>query len=104
MVRWALIRHHAPSYPQLHQPTRLNSTLCVRINAQIPALHIDNLHLRTPEIAIGSQLKKEWETSQHITDAESAVRFHRFHPAFPGPIPSLATLFQTVGQEFAHSH
>src|SRR6266404_630027 len=60
-------------------PTRLNSTLSLRIeelNAQISALHVENLRLRTSEIALGSQLKKEREKSQRlITDAESAVRF-----------------------------
>ena len=63
-------------------PPRLNSTLSVRIeelNAQISALHVENLRLRASEIALGSQLKKEREKSQRImTDAESAVRFHPF--------------------------
>jgi hypothetical protein len=57
--------------------TKLNSTLSVRIeelNAQISALHIENLRLRASEIALGSQLKKEREKSQRImTDAESAI-------------------------------
>lgn len=56
---------------------RLNSTLSVRIedlNAQISALHVENLRLRASEIALGSQLKKERERSQRIiADAESAV-------------------------------
>ena len=38
------------------------------------------LPLRTPEIAIGSQLEKETVTSQRITDAESAVRYRRVCP------------------------
>jgi hypothetical protein len=64
--------------------TRLNSTLSLRIeelNAQISALHVENLRLRASEISLGSQLKKEKEKSQRIiTDAESAVspNFHRF--------------------------
>ncbi|KAH8985000.1 hypothetical protein EDB86DRAFT_3084102, partial [Lactarius hatsudake] len=57
--------------------TKLNSTLSVRIeelNAQISALHVENLRLRASEIALGSQLKKEREKSQRImTDAESAI-------------------------------
>jgi hypothetical protein len=57
--------------------TKLNSTLSVRIeelNAQISALHVENLRLRASEIALGLQLKKEKEKSQRIiTDAESAV-------------------------------
>ncbi|KAI9449186.1 hypothetical protein F5148DRAFT_1248544 [Russula earlei] len=57
--------------------TKLNSTLSVRIeelNAQISALHVENLRLRASEIALGSQLKKEREKSQRvISDAESAV-------------------------------
>ncbi len=61
---------------------RLNSTLSVRIeelNAQISALHVENLRLRASEIALGSQLKKEREKSQRIiADAESAVSPH-FH-------------------------
>jgi len=56
---------------------RLNSTLSVRIeelNAQISALHVENLRLRASEIALGLQLKKEREKSQRIiADAESAV-------------------------------
>ena len=64
------------------RPVRLNSTLSVRIeelNAQISALHSENLRLRTSEIALGSQLKKEKEKSQRIiTEAESAVSIH-FH-------------------------
>ena len=62
------------------RPVRLNSTLSVRIeelNAQISALHVENLRLRASEIALGSQLKKEKEKSQRIiTDAESAVSAH----------------------------
>ncbi|KAF8264664.1 hypothetical protein EI94DRAFT_1779516 [Lactarius quietus] len=57
--------------------TKLNSTLSVRIeelNAQISALHVENLRLRASEIALGTQLKKEREKSQRIlTDAESAI-------------------------------
>ncbi|KAH9069341.1 hypothetical protein EDB83DRAFT_2374595 [Lactarius deliciosus] len=57
--------------------TKLNSTLSIRIeelNAQISALHVENLRLRASEIALGSQLKKEREKSQRImTDAESAI-------------------------------
>ncbi|KAI0255177.1 hypothetical protein BJV78DRAFT_1358803 [Lactifluus subvellereus] len=57
--------------------TKLNSTLSLRIeelNAQISALHVENLRLRASEIALGSQLKKEKEKSQRIiTDAESAI-------------------------------
>ena len=56
---------------------RLNSTLSLRIeelNAQISALHVENLRLRASEIALGLQLKKEREKSQRIiADAESAV-------------------------------
>jgi len=62
---------------------RLNSTLSLRIeelNAQISALHVENLRLRASEIALGTQLKKEREKSQRIiADAESAVSPH-FHP------------------------
>ncbi|KAH9958510.1 hypothetical protein BGW80DRAFT_1184659 [Lactifluus volemus] len=57
--------------------TKLNSTLSVRIeelNAQISALHVENLRLRASEIALGSQLKKEKEKSQRIiADTESAI-------------------------------
>lgn len=57
--------------------TKLNSTLSLRIeelNAQISALHVENLRLRASEIALGLQLKKEREKSQRIiADAESAV-------------------------------
>jgi hypothetical protein len=64
-------------------PARLNSTLSVRIeelNAQISTLHVENLRLRTSEISLSTQLKKEKERSQRIlTDAESAVRFHRLY-------------------------
>ncbi|KAH9978470.1 hypothetical protein BJV74DRAFT_859380 [Russula compacta] len=62
--------------------TKLNSTLSIRIedlNAQISALHVENLRLRASEIALESQLKKERERSQRIiADAESAVS-HHFH-------------------------
>jgi hypothetical protein len=67
------------------RPIRLNSTLSARIeelNAQISALHVENLRLRASEIALGSQLKKEREKSQRIlADAESAVSPHFYPPA-----------------------
>ena len=68
------------------RPIRLNSTLSARIeelNAQISALHVENLRLRASEIALGSQLKKEREKSQRIlADAESAVSPHFYLPAW----------------------
>jgi hypothetical protein len=69
-------------HPLNPPPPRLNATLSVRIeelNAQISALHVENLRLRASEIALGLQLKKEKEKSERIvTDAESAVSLH-FH-------------------------
>ena len=57
--------------------TRLNSIPSVR-TSQLSTSR--NLRLRTSEIALASQLKKEKEKSQRImTDAESAVRFHHFY-------------------------
>jgi cell division protein FtsB len=57
--------------------TRLNSTLSVRIeelNAQLSTLYVENLRLRTSEIALTTQLKKEQEKSKKImADAEAAV-------------------------------
>jgi hypothetical protein len=71
--------HSSPS----DRSIRLNSTLSIRIeelNAQISALHVENLRLRASEIALGSQLKKEREKSQRIiADAESAVSTHFYH-------------------------
>jgi hypothetical protein len=71
---------HLPPFTCSDSPVRLNSTLSIRIeelNAQISALHVENLRLRASEIALGSQLKKEREKSQRIiTDAESAVSPH----------------------------
>lgn len=102
-------------------PTRLNSTLSIRIeelNAQISALHVENLRLRSSEIALGTQLKKEREKSQRIiTDAESAVRFHPFYsPLFftsnvllltcwrnSDPIPLMVILFPTLATSLLHS-
>jgi hypothetical protein len=57
---------------------RLNSTLSVRIeelNAQIHALNVENLRLRTAEIQLTSELKREREKSRKVmADAEYAVR------------------------------
>ncbi|RXW23661.1 hypothetical protein EST38_g2215 [Candolleomyces aberdarensis] len=57
--------------------TKLNSTLSVRIeelNAQIHALNVENLRLRTAEIQLASELKREKEKSRKImADAEAAT-------------------------------
>ncbi|KAG2021298.1 hypothetical protein CC2G_006545 [Coprinopsis cinerea AmutBmut pab1-1] len=57
--------------------TKLNSTLSVRIeelNAQIHALNVENLRLRTSEIHLTSELKREREKSRKImADAEAAT-------------------------------
>jgi len=64
-------------------PLRLNSTLSVRIeelNAEITVLHVENLRLRSSEIALAAQLKKERQRSQTVLlDAEAAVRSHVRH-------------------------
>ena len=60
-------------------PPRLNSTLSVKIeelNAQISALNVENLRLRSSEIALSAQLRREKDKSRSImADAEAAVRF-----------------------------
>ena len=62
---------------------RLNSTLSVRIeelNAQIHALNVENLRLRTAEIQLASELKREKEKSRKImADAEAAVCLFRIY-------------------------
>ncbi|KAH6899164.1 hypothetical protein BKA70DRAFT_1198417 [Coprinopsis sp. MPI-PUGE-AT-0042] len=58
--------------------TKLNSTLSVRIeelNAHIQALTVENLRLRTSEIQLTSELKREREKSRKVmADAESATQ------------------------------
>ncbi|KAJ2912235.1 hypothetical protein MD484_g8177, partial [Candolleomyces efflorescens] len=57
--------------------TKLNSTLSVRIeelNAQIHVLNVENLRLRTAEIQLAAELKREKEKSRKImADAEAAT-------------------------------
>ncbi|KAF6758481.1 hypothetical protein DFP72DRAFT_1032067 [Ephemerocybe angulata] len=57
--------------------TKLNSTLSVRIeelNAQIHALNVENLRLRTSELQLASELKREREKSRKVmADAEIAT-------------------------------
>lgn len=58
--------------------SRLNSTLSVKIeelNAHISALNVENLRLRSSEIALSAQLRREKDKSRSImADAEAAVR------------------------------
>lgn len=57
--------------------TKLNSTLSVKIedlNAQISALNVENLRLRSSEIALSAQLRREKDKSRSImADTEAAV-------------------------------
>ena len=57
---------------------RLNSTLSVKIeelNAHISALNVENLRLRSSEIALCAQLRREKDKSRSImADTEAAVR------------------------------
>ncbi|KAF9792637.1 hypothetical protein BJ322DRAFT_1030505 [Thelephora terrestris] len=57
--------------------TKLNSTLSLKIeelNAQISALNVENLRLRSTEIALCAQLRREKDKSRSImADAEAAV-------------------------------
>ena len=77
-------------------PPRLNSTLSVKIeelNAQISALNVENLRLRSTEIALSAQLRREKDKSRSImADAEAAVRSPLLtHTHLLEPSPQLAT-------------
>ncbi|KAF9239089.1 hypothetical protein BU15DRAFT_88122 [Melanogaster broomeanus] len=66
--------------------TKLNSTLSVRIEelqAEISTLYVENLRLRTSEIALAAQLKKEQDKSRKIlVEAEAATSNLSKHLAF----------------------
>jgi hypothetical protein len=80
--------HHQVLIPVLcpesspHPSSRLNSTLSVKIeelNAQVSALYVENLRLRSSEIALSAQLKREKEKSRSImADAEAAVSRYQY--------------------------
>ncbi|KIL68450.1 hypothetical protein M378DRAFT_158246 [Amanita muscaria Koide BX008] len=57
--------------------TKLNSTLSIRVeelNAELSSLYVENLRLRTSELALAAQLKQERERSRKIlADAEAAA-------------------------------
>ena len=61
---------------------RLNSTLSIRIeelNAELSTLYVENLRLRTSELALTAQLKRERERSRKLlADTEAAVSLHTF--------------------------
>jgi hypothetical protein len=51
------------------------------LNAQISALNVENLRLRSSEIALSAQLRREKDKSRSImADAEAAVCSSRLHP------------------------
>ncbi|KAL0947843.1 hypothetical protein HGRIS_013905 [Hohenbuehelia grisea] len=81
--------------------TKLNSTLSVRIeelNAQISTLYVENLRLRSSEIALTTQLKREREKSNKVMAEAETVSQHfvkqlsflrqtlDIHP--PAPLPN----------------
>ena len=81
---WGVLLHtRSSSLPLTDGPLDLIqlSGLSVRIeelDAQISALHVENLRLRTRRSHLARKFKKKKERSQRIvTDAESAVRCHR---------------------------
>ncbi|KAF8635616.1 hypothetical protein AX15_000256 [Amanita polypyramis BW_CC] len=57
--------------------TKLNSTLSIRIeelNAELSTLYVENLRLRTSELALAAQLKRERERSRKLlVDTETAT-------------------------------
>jgi hypothetical protein len=89
------------SPPHTDGPTRLNSTLDVPIeelNAQISALHVENLRLYASEIALSSQRRgKSRSASRSAFPSFPIPIIHRtmLRSCNPVPITLLAILFPT---------
>jgi hypothetical protein len=68
------------------------------LNAQISALNVENLRLRSSEIALSAQLRREKDKSRSImADAEAAVRSPLLtHTHLPEPSHQLAANLNSI--------